>query len=33
MKRASQNGVFADRNPSTGRIPGIRRMAVPDRTE
>jgi hypothetical protein len=33
MRLDSQNGVLADRNPSTGRIPGIRRMAAPDRTE
>jgi hypothetical protein len=33
MRLDSQNGVLTDRNPSTGRITGIRRMAAPDRTE
>jgi hypothetical protein len=34
MRLDTQNGaVLADRNPSTGAVPGIRRMAAPHRTE
>jgi hypothetical protein len=33
MRYDSRNAVFVNREPPTGRVPGIRRMAAPDRTE
>ncbi len=33
MRFDQRNAVVVHRKPSTGRIPGIRRMAAPDRTE